>query len=379
MKSDVKFVVYVKETRKWRVKVNNYVTDALPHLKGQKGTFTHKVDAEEHARNIAMAYAAHKSGDLTSVNVSENTVSGLLAKYRQTKQYKDNINADSRRDYEHYFSIACKWQVGANTAFGKMLINNVTADTVDRLQAYIEQHYTYNCSFTTMTRLRTAWFATERYGIWRTNPFIKLGLARPEARSVAWTDELTDRMIEVCDQEGYKSISTMMIICLHFAQRIGDMRALKWEHIDFDYTCPRSSEKKVAFKFRQSKTGKDMMLYATPLIKERLKLHQRANTDDFVFRNDGDKAAKGNAYLKPYSEDLLRKRFLKLRRKHGLPENLWLADFRRSAATALADAGATESMIMSSTGHVSEEVLRRVYLIKSATQAEAGAKLRGIS
>jgi len=71
--------------------------------------------------------------------------------------------------------------------------------------------------------------------------------------------------------------------------------------------------------------------------------------------------------------------FLKLRRKHGFPENLWLTDFRRSAATALANAGATESMIMSSTGHASEEVLRRVYLIKSATQAEMGAKLRGIS
>ena len=98
MKSDVKFVVYVKETRKWRVKVNNYVTDALPHLKGQKGTFTHKVDAEEHARNIAMAYAAHKSGDLTSVNVSENTVSGLLAKYRQTKQYKDRCKYFVRKD-----------------------------------------------------------------------------------------------------------------------------------------------------------------------------------------------------------------------------------------------------------------------------------------
>ena len=54
-------------------------------------------------------------------------------------------------------------------------------------------------------------------------------------------------------------------------------------------------------------------------------------------------------------------------------------DFRRTAATALADAGATEAEIMSSTGHASPEVLRRVYLIKNANQAEVGAKKRGIA
>ena len=82
--------------------------------------------------------------------------------------------------------------------------------------------------------------------------------------------------------------------------------------------------------------------------------------------------------MKPYTPDLLRKRFLKIRRKYGFEEGLWMADFRRGAARSLADAGATESEIMSSTGHASEDVLRRVYLLRSATQAESGAKKRGI-
>ena len=375
--SNVKYVVYVPSTKKWRVKVDKNVTDALPHIKSS-GTFLHKVDAEEHARVIAKAYALQKAGELTSINTADNTVMGLLSKYRETKNYREKLNPASRRDYEHYFSIACKAPMGVNTSFGKMLINNVTADVVDRLQEYIEAHYSYNCSFTTVSRLRTAWYGTKRYGLWRVNPFERMCLARPKPRQISWDDDQFSQMVEACDKEGYKSIGTLMIICLHFAQRIGDMRSLTWEHIDFDFTCPMSKEKKVAFKFTQSKTGKPMMLYATPLIKERLKLHSRHNTDDFVFRNDGEDAKNGASYMKPYTPDLLRKRFLKIRRKYGFEEGLWMADFRRSAASSLADAGATESEIMSSTGHASEDVLRRVYLLRSATQAESGAKKRGI-
>ena len=53
--------------------------------------------------------------------------------------------------------------------------------------------------------------------------------------------------------------------------------------------------------------------------------------------------------------------------------------FQPSAASSQADAGATEAEIMSCTGHAPEEVLRRPYLIKKATQAEAGARKRSIS
>ena len=55
-RSNVKHVRYVPTTKKWRVSVNKYITDALPHIKSS-GTFTHKVDAEAHAREISKAYA----------------------------------------------------------------------------------------------------------------------------------------------------------------------------------------------------------------------------------------------------------------------------------------------------------------------------------
>ena len=377
-KSNVKYVEYVKKTNKWRVKLKKYVTEALPHF-DSSGTFTHREDAEDRARIVSKAYLAWKAGDLTSIDVQANTVMSLITAYRQTRQFRENIDAQTRRDYEIYFGIACKYPVSTKISFGQMLIHNVTADVVDRLQRYVEKNYSYNCSYTTVSRLRTAWLGTERHGLWRVNPFVKMGLKRPPARQIAWDADLTNQMLKICDDEGYQSIATLMIICLHFAQRIGDMRKLEWGHIDFDFVCPSTKKTKTAFRFTQQKTGQDMMLYATPLIEERLKLHHRSNTDDFVFRNDGDDAKKGARYMAPYTADLLRKRFLKLRRKYGLGENLWLSDFRRTAATALADAGATEAEIMSSTGHASPEVLRRVYLIKNANQAEIGAKKRGIA
>lgn len=377
VKSTVKYVYYVSATKKWRVKLEAKVIEKLPHLV-KSYTLDHKADAESWAREIAKQLSSAQAGDLTSINISENTVKGLLAKYKQTKKFK-NIKEQSKRDYELYFSIACRTPMGVNKCLGDMLINNVTADHVDRLQEYVNKHYSYNTSFTTVSRLRTAWAATERYGMWRVNPFVKMGLERPPGRSIAWNTELTEEMLKICDSTGYQSIGTLMVLCLHFAQRVGDMRQLTWDHIDFDFICPKSKKNKIAFKFVQEKTGQPMMLYATKLIEERLKLHMRHNTDNFVFRNDGYKAKDGASYMKPYTSDLLRKRFLKLRRSHNIPENLWLSDFRRTAATSLADCGATEAEIMSSTGHASEEVLRRVYLIKNAGQAEAGARKRGIA
>ena len=54
--------------------------------------------------------------------------------------------------------------------------------------------------------------------------------------------------------------------------------------------------------------------------------------------------------------------------------------FQPSAANSRADAGAAEVEIIPPTpGHASEEFLRRVYLIKKATQAEAGARNRSIA
>jgi len=376
-RSNVKYVVYVSATKKWRVKLDPYVIEKLPHLV-KSYTLKHKVDAENWAKEIARQLASANAGDLTSINTAENTVMGLLGKYRETLQFQ-KIKAGSKRDYDLYFSIACSTPMSTTKTFGEMLINNVTADHVDRLQAYVKTNYSYNTSFTTVSRLRTAWYATERHGLWRVNPFIKMGLVRPTGRKIAWDTELTEKMIQICDDSGYQSIGTLMVLCLHFAQRVGDMRQLTWDHIDFDFICPKSKQNKIAFKFVQEKTGQPMMLYATSLIEERLKLHTRHNMDNFVFRNDGNAAKNGASYMKPYTSDLLRKRFLKLRRSHDIPENLWLADFRRTAATSLADCGATEAEIMSSTGHASEEVLRRVYLIKNATQAETGAKKRGIA
>ena len=352
--------IYKAETRgKYRVKFSKEI---LQVVRGAtNGTYNSKQAATDYADEVKSAYATWKRGEVTAVGISDRSVAGLIVQYKQTRKYSQ-LAASSKLNYSAYFAIALPLCVsGSNVAFGDMLISNVTTAHAEKLQKLVEDEISYPTSFQVISKLGVAWnTARKKLGIARHNPFSEMGLSKPPPRRQKWSDQQIIDMIKECDDQGYPSIGTHIVLCMHLAQRTGDMRTLTWDDLD----------ELGLLNFTQQKTGIPMSMPITQLIEARLNMHTPAPHTNIILRNENTD--------QPYTADLLRKRFRKIARKCGFPDGIKVMDLRRTAATAAADAGATEAEIMAMTGHTRPETLREIYQLRTVTQLNNLNVKRGI-
>lgn len=361
--------VQQSETRgKWKVHLPRSVRQAVAGSKS--GTYTNKQDAIDYAAEVHSAYTSFRHGELTSINISDRSVAGLINQYRQTNKYK-TLAVNSKRNYNHYFDTALPICIGnSNTAFKDMLTANVTVKHAEKLQQQVEDLISYNTSFAVINKLSVVWNRGIKLGLARSNPFAEMGLSKPPPRRQIWTDQQFLDFVAHCDKVGgsglvnpkdsWSTVGTHVILCMHLAQRVGDMRTLKWSNLD----------DKGLLSFRQCKTKKDMVMPITQLIAARLQLHPPAAHTDAILRNPNTD--------EPYRADNLRRRFRYLAREMGLPDDIQVMDARRTAATNAANSGATEAEIMSLTGHTRPETLREIYQLRTVTQLNNLNSKRGL-
>jgi len=362
------------ETRgKWKVHLPRAVRQAVAGSKS--GTYTSKQDAIDYAAEVHSAYTSFRQGELTAINISDRSVAGLINQYRQTNKYK-TLAVSSKRNYNHYFNTVLPICIGnSNTAFKDMLTANVTVKHAEKLQKQVEELISYPTSFQVINKLSVVWNRGIKLGLARSNPFAEMGLSKPPPRQQKWTDEQFVDFIAHCDKVGgsglvnpkdsWSTVGTHVILCMHLAQRAGDMRTLTWSNLS-----NTGRYRALLFKFTQQKTGKVMIMPITQLIQSRLKLHPPAAHTDFILRNPNTN--------EPYTADNLRRRFRTLAREMGLPDDIQVMDARRTAATNAANAGATEAEIMALTGHTRPETLREIYQLRTVTQLNNLNSKRGL-
>jgi integrase len=251
-----------------------------------------------------------------------------------------------------------------------MLTANVTVKHAEKLQQQVEQLVSYTTSFQVINKLSVVWNRGIKLGLARSNPFAEMGLSKPPPRRQKWTDEQFADFIAHCDKVGgsglvnpkdsWSTVGTHVILCMHLAQRAGDMRTLTWSNLNDSGLLT----------FTQKKTGKVMVMPITQLIEARLRLHPHAAHTDNILRNPNTN--------EPYTADNLRRRFRTLAREMGLPDDIQVMDARRTAATNAANAGATEAEIMALTGHTRPETLREIYQLRTVKQLNNLNSKRGL-
>ena len=361
--------VHKSETRgKWKVHLPRAVRQAV--VGSKSGTYTSKQDAIDYAAEVHSAYTSFRQGELTAINISDRSVAGLINQYRQTNKYK-TLAVSSKRNYNHYFNTVLPICIGnSNTAFKDMLTANVTVKHAEKLQQQVEELISYTTSFQVINKLSVVWNRGIKLGLARSNPFAEMGLSKPPPRQQKWTDEQFADFIVHCDKVGgsglvnpkdsWSTVGTHVILCMHLAQRAGDMRTLTWSNLNDSGLLT----------FTQKKTGKPMVMPVTKLIEARLQLHPPAAHTDVILRNPNTN--------EPYTADNLRRRFRTLAREMGLPDDIQVMDARRTAATNAANAGATEAEIMALTGHTRPETLREIYQLRTVTQLNNLNSKRGL-
>jgi len=180
-----------------------------------------------------------------------------------------------------------------------------------------------------------------------TNPFANVRKRTTDKRKVVWAREDVEKLLDTA----YGSFSTRNIgliaqMAYEWCQRLGDMRMLTWDNIEFDTSTVH---------IEQSKRRADVHLPISPDLLEMLKQqHEDYGFQPYV-------APRPNPYrgeYLPYSLSKLPKFARNLMDAAGLPKELRLSDLRRTGTVEMVEAGVGMAQIMSVTGHANPQSVK---------------------
>lgn len=318
--------------------------------------FDTKHAADQHAMTVLDAYDDYKRTQSGTVHIIPDTVNGLIAYYKTTPAYA-KLKPNSKRSYILMINTASKFVMdGSNTPFGSLKVSTVTPSHADNLYTQIARDFSKHRATHVCKVLRKVFFAGQRAGKARNNPFSRMSLSNLPDRTVMWEKSDVNRFIAAADKLGMHSVGTLALLGYHLCQRPGDMRQLKWSNISSDGFV----------SFVQEKTGTMIDVPMSGELKHRIERYRASDSDYVVVCETTGK---------PFDRRLYSKWAQKVRLAAGLPNELKLSDLRRTGATEMAEAGCTEDELRSVTGHQSRDILK-IYVRPTKRMASSGINKR---
>lgn len=369
------------------VRPTKNVLDAFSRLK-KRETYTLKAEADARGYEIKRKFEEWKmKGDIVGF-VDDRSVEALFDYYKQSLEYINLKSASTKRSYIGHMTYLLNDSLklpGEKIAFSKMLVSNIDYTYASNLWKFIEAqmnakfngnhkvgHKANHC----FKLLKRIWCVGSKGGHSKANIFREIELPTLPDRQVMWTPEQYNGMIKYCDEQGFPAMGTMLTMCYEFCQRPGDIRLMKWANID---------GRTGVSNFVQQKTKARMAIKVTNRVQDRLHLHKKRNTDDFIFHYDKDG--------RPYTQDWCNKHFRILADKYGLPEvplegqfnkdgsqkytKIMMMDLRRTGATDASRSGCTDREMVALTGHKNPNMLI-VYAVTGEIESTNANNKRGL-
>ena len=181
----------------------------------------------------------------------------------------------------------------------------------------------------------------------KNNPFTLVRKLSPVARNTVWTQDQVRQFLDVAYGDFvYRNVGLIVQMAYEWCQRVGDMRMLPWDSIDFNTR---------RLRLLQSKRGAEVQL---PISDELLDMLTEQRQDfDFQKYVAPMPSPKGGEY-KPFSMERLSKIGRIVMRQAKLPDELRLMDLRRTGTTEMVEAGVPLPQIMSVTGHANPQSVK---------------------
>ena len=181
----------------------------------------------------------------------------------------------------------------------------------------------------------------------KSNPFTLVRKLSPVARNTVWTQDQVRQFLDVAYGDFvYRNVGLIVQMAYEWCQRVGDMRMLTWDSIDFNTR---------RLRLLQSKRGAEVQL---PISDELLDMLTEQQQDfDFQKYVAPMPSPKGGEY-KPFSMERLSKIGRIIMRQAKLPDELRLMDLRRTGTTEMVEAGVPLPQIMSVTGHANPQSVK---------------------
>ena len=200
-------------------------------------------------------------------------------------------------------------------------------------------------------------FAMEM-GYAETNPFSTFKRKATQVRKVVWTKEQVKQFLDTAYSKfRWRNMGLIVQMSYEWCQRVGDMRMLEFQNIDFD---------KQILNLEQSKRR---ALVHLPISDELTEMLQQQHQEFGFQKYVAPYPYPFKGLYKTYSLTRLSKVARDVMNASELPKELRIADLRRTGTTEMVEAGVPMGQIMSVTGHANPSSVKP-YMKNTLASAE---------
>lgn len=335
----------------WAFNPPKYLRDAL----GVKYLPFYTIEeARKYSAKIDDEYIDFKRRNTRDFIVKDTTVNGVFAYYLGQDEFLDTAKNTKTSFRMLMRNVSESRLESSNVRFGDMLAKNVSNEHAGKLKNTIRENFSHHRAVHCMKVMRLIWNVAKRANRVQHNPFEKMRLKAPKSRTVMWDSEQVTQFVSACDENNMPNLGLMALMCYHLCQRPGDMRQVTFDNL-------HGTE----MRFKQEKTGTHVDVELTQPILDRIEACNRSTGT--IVLND--------LTGRPHTRWSYYKQARNICQQAGLPDELRMADLRRTGATEMAESGASADEIRAVTGHQSRDVLN-IYVRPTRGLAKNGMKKR---
>jgi integrase len=295
--------------------------------------------------------------------MSRLTIEQLIDKYFLSSDYKQ-LADKTKATYKYSISVLCDTNVDG------VCLKECSVKTLKGSQArqayelWLERGI-YMANHICAVSRKLYSFAMEM-GYAETNPFATFRRKTVKPRKVVWSrDDLVKFLDTAYAEYKYRNVGLIAQMAYEWCQRVGDMRTLRFDNIDFDSNI---------LNLEQSKRGANVHL---PISEDLMQMLTQQKEDygfqDYVVPYPEPR----NGTYSPFSMERLSRYARQVTRLAGLPDELRIADLRRTGTTEMVEAGVSMGQIMSVTGHSNPSSVKP-YMKNTYASAESALTTRKI-
>lgn len=292
----------------------------------------------------------------------DKTIRGLVEFFKRSQDFKV-LSPASSKAYEYQLDTICSTPIRGKK-FGSVRYKELTAPMAQEIyDTLCERGLVF--ANRTQAAIRRAYSVACKFGLVERNPFSLMEIRSEPERKVVWSHEHISTFLSTAYADfGTRNLGLIAHMAYEWAQRVGDMRTLTWDCIDLDAKV---------LTLTQSKRRAQVKIPISDTMEGLLR-QQKADFgwQEYVVPNVNSKRQGGFNTYTPQTFSHAARRLLK---KAGLPEELRIADLRRTATVEMAEAGVDMVQIMSVTGHANPQSVKP-YLKNTLTSASEACKLR---
>jgi integrase len=295
---------------------------------------------------------ARKIGELKA----SDTVQKACAFYMNTPKFA-SLAGKTQRDYERHLMTACNTAVQRGKNLGNIRLKDLRFANVTVAYDTWERDIGVRSANYIATALSIVLNTSIRHQALFSNPVSLIQRSKTKPRKVRWTTPQVKCFLDTAySQWRWRSIGLIVHMAFNWAQRIGDMRMLKWTSLDLVNNT---------LELEQSKRGEDVFLPIQGGLIDMLRQQQ----NDFGFQDYVAPRVepRAGAYT-PYDDDEIHVLVNQVKTQAGLPKELTAMDLRRTAITQMVERGVDVVGIMQVSGHANPQSVKP-YLVNTLAGA----------